>query len=63
MNVEETLGRLRVIPVVKLNDAQNAVPLAKALLAGGLHAAEITFRPGAAEDSIRRIAAQAPEVL
>lgn len=54
---------LGIIPVVAINDAKHAVPLAKALAAGGLPMAEITFRTAAAEESIRRISAEVPEVL
>jgi len=54
---------LGIIPVVAINDAKHAVPLAKALLAGGLPIAEITFRTDAAEESIKRIAKKVPEVL
>ena len=50
-----------VVPVVKLDDANDAVPLAEALKKGGLCCAEITFRTDAAEESIRRIAAAYPD--
>lgn len=52
-----------LVPVVKIDDANHAVPLAKALAAGGLPVAEITFRTAAAEEAIRRIAAEAPHIL
>ncbi len=52
-----------IIPVVAINDAKHAVPLAKALVAGGLPIAEITFRTDAAEESIKAIAKEVPEVL
>ena len=52
-----------IIPVVAINDAKHAVPLAKALVAGGLPIAEITFRTDAAEDAIKAIAKEVPEVL
>ncbi len=51
-----------IVPVVKINDSKNAVDLAKALCKGGLPAAEITFRTDAAEESIRQIAKNVPEV-
>ncbi len=54
---------LGIIPVVAINDAKHAVPLAKALVAGGLPVAEITFRTDAAEESIKRIAKEVPEVM
>ncbi|MCK5746245.1 MAG: 2-dehydro-3-deoxy-phosphogluconate aldolase [Oricola sp.] len=52
-----------VIPVIVLDDAKVAVPLAKALVAGGLPAIEITLRTDAALESIRRVAAEVPEAL
>lgn len=53
----------RIVPVVVLDTAEAAEPLAEALLAGGLDIMEITFRTAAAEESIRRIAARFPEIL
>ncbi|WP_367873010.1 bifunctional 4-hydroxy-2-oxoglutarate aldolase/2-dehydro-3-deoxy-phosphogluconate aldolase [Luteolibacter sp. Populi] len=53
----------RIVPVVVLDHAESAEPLAEALLAGGLDIMEITFRTAAAEESIRRIAARFPEIL
>ena len=51
-----------IVPVVKINSSKNAVDLAKSLCKGGLPAAEITFRSDAAEESIRQIAKNVPEV-
>jgi 2-dehydro-3-deoxyphosphogluconate aldolase/(4S)-4-hydroxy-2-oxoglutarate aldolase len=48
--------KLRIIPVVAIHDAENADPLADALLEGGLPCAEITFRTESAADAIKRIA-------
>jgi 2-dehydro-3-deoxyphosphogluconate aldolase/(4S)-4-hydroxy-2-oxoglutarate aldolase len=59
----ETLGHLGVVPVVKIERADEAVPLGNALIAGGLPCAEITFRTGAAEEAIRQIASELPEVV
>ena len=59
----QQLSDFGLIPVVAINDADHAVPLAKALVAGGLPVAEITFRTAAAEESMKRIAAEVPEVL
>lgn len=56
----ESLG---VVPVVVLNDAKDAKPLAKALCEGGLPCAEVTFRTEAAEESIRIMANEFPEML
>jgi 2-dehydro-3-deoxyphosphogluconate aldolase/(4S)-4-hydroxy-2-oxoglutarate aldolase len=53
----------RIVPVVVLDHAESAEPLAEALLAGGLDVMEITFRTPAAEESIRRIANHYPEIL
>ena len=47
-----------VIPVIVLEDATIAVPLARALVAGGLHVVEVTLRTGAAMDAIERIAGE-----
>ena len=52
-----------IVPVIALEDAKDAVPLAKALSAGGLPVAEVTFRTAAAEESIRRMSAECADVL
>jgi 2-dehydro-3-deoxyphosphogluconate aldolase/(4S)-4-hydroxy-2-oxoglutarate aldolase len=52
-----------VIPVVTIARAEDAVPLARALLAGGLPAIEVTLRTPAALDAVRAIVAQVPEVI
>ena len=62
-DVQKTVFSIGVIPVIAIDDAEKAVPLARALLAGGLPAAEVTFRTAAGEEAIRRIAAEVPEVL
>lgn len=59
----EKLGVLGVVPVVKIERAEDAVELGRALLAGGLPCAEITFRTAAAEEAIRQIASNLPEVI
>lgn len=53
----------RIVPVIVLDSAESAEPLAEALLAGGLDIMEITFRTAAAEESIRHISARFPEIL
>lgn len=58
-----TLEAIGIVPVIKLNDAADALPLARALCAGGLPCAEITFRTAAAEESIRMIAGSLPDML
>jgi 2-dehydro-3-deoxyphosphogluconate aldolase/(4S)-4-hydroxy-2-oxoglutarate aldolase len=61
--VLEELGKIGIIPVIKLDDVEKAVPLAKALAAGGIPCAELTFRTSLAEEAIRRISKEVPEVL
>jgi 2-dehydro-3-deoxyphosphogluconate aldolase/(4S)-4-hydroxy-2-oxoglutarate aldolase len=56
------IGQLRIIPVVAIDDAADAVGLGDALAAGGLPIAEITFRTNAAEQSIRMLARR-PDLL
>ena len=63
MSLYKIIENCGVIPVVVLEDAVNAVPLAKALLAGGINICEITFRTEAAEESIRQIALNVPEMI
>lgn len=53
--------RTPVIPVIVLHDAADAVPLARALLAGGIDALEVTLRTPAGLESMRRIAAELPQ--
>ncbi|MET9374854.1 bifunctional 4-hydroxy-2-oxoglutarate aldolase/2-dehydro-3-deoxy-phosphogluconate aldolase [Streptomyces sp. NPDC002992] len=52
-----------VVPVVVVEDAADAVPLARALVAGGLPAIEVTLRTPAALDAIRAIAAEVPDAV
>ncbi|THA63822.1 bifunctional 4-hydroxy-2-oxoglutarate aldolase/2-dehydro-3-deoxy-phosphogluconate aldolase [Streptomyces sp. A0958] len=52
-----------VVPVVVLEDAADAVPLARALVAGGLPAIEVTLRTAAALDAIRAVAAEVPDAV
>ena len=63
MNVTETIQKMGVVPVVVLNDAKDAAPLAKALCEGGLPCAEVTFRTDAAEESIRIMTTEFPEMF
>ena len=63
MDINKKIEALGIVPVVVLNDADDAVPLCKALAEGGLPVAEITFRTAAAEESIRRVAKELPDVL
>ncbi len=63
MEMSEAIKEIGIVPVVVLNDANDAEPLAQALVEGGLNCAEVTFRTDAAEESIRRIAAKYPDML
>lgn len=59
----QELSNIGIVPVIALDDAKKAVPLARALVAGGLPAAEVTFRTAAAEDAIRAIIAEVPGII
>ena len=59
----EQFQKLGIIPVVVIDDAKDAVPLAKALCEGGLPVAEVTFRTDAAEEAIRLMSEAYPEML
>jgi len=61
--VLEKLGKIGIIPVIKIDDVEKAVPLVKALAAGGIPCAEVTFRTAQGEEAIRRISKEAPETL
>lgn len=58
----DRIGAARLVPVVVLDDAASAAPLAEALAAGGLPVAEVTFRTAAAVESIRAMSAN-PDML
>ena len=62
-DVLQQISNIGIIPVLAIEDAEQAVPLARALVAGGLPAAEVTFRTAAGEEAIRRIAKEVPEML
>ena len=53
MDMMEQLSRIGIVPVIAINDAADAVPLAQALIDGGLPCAEVTFRTAAAADAMR----------
>ena len=57
------ISRMGIVPVIALDDAKDAKPLAQALCEGGLPCAEVTFRTAAAEESIRIMAQEFPEML
>lgn len=62
-DVVARLRAARVVPVITIADASNAVPLAHALVDGGLPCAEITFRTPSAAESIARISSEVPELF
>jgi len=68
MNVQqsmmtEALRRWRIIPVIVINEPKDAIPLAEALLSGGVPIAEITLRTPGALDALRRITREHPEMF
>jgi 2-dehydro-3-deoxyphosphogluconate aldolase/(4S)-4-hydroxy-2-oxoglutarate aldolase len=63
MTIDEILEAGPVMPVVVIDDAAHAAPLARALVAGGIRAIEITLRTGAALDAIQAISRDVPEAI
>ena len=63
MNVLERIGLAGLVPVVVLENADDAIPAAEALLAGGLDIMEITMRTKAALDCIKKVKAKFPGML
>ena len=63
MEILDRLARAGIVPVVVLEDAKDAVPTAKAMLAGGIDVMEITFRTAAAADSIKAVSESCPDML
>ena len=59
----ERFSALRILPVIVIDDPDDALPLANALRDGGLPCAEITLRTPRALDALRRIAAEMPDML
>jgi 2-dehydro-3-deoxyphosphogluconate aldolase/(4S)-4-hydroxy-2-oxoglutarate aldolase len=62
-DVLERLRAVRIVPVITIDDPDDAVPLARALTDGGLACAEITFRTPRAAEALRRITAEVPELF
>ncbi len=62
-SVLQRIYEIGIVPVIAFNSVDEAVPLCKALVAGGLPAAEVTFRTACAEDCIKKIHAEVPEML
>ena len=63
MNIMDKLSLAGLVPVIKVEDAADAVPLCKALKDGGLPVAEITFRTAAAEQAIKNVHEALPDVM
>ena len=59
----EELSLIGIVPVIIIDDAKDALPLAKALIDGGLPCAEVTFRTAAAKDAIKAISEAYPEMI
>jgi 2-dehydro-3-deoxyphosphogluconate aldolase / (4S)-4-hydroxy-2-oxoglutarate aldolase len=57
------LRRIRIVPVIVIDDPDDAVPLAAALVEGGIACAEVTFRTAAGLESLRRMASEFPDML
>ncbi|TNJ25727.1 2-dehydro-3-deoxyphosphogluconate aldolase [Aeromonas sobria] len=60
---QELLGKLKVVPVIQIDNAMDAAMLGKTLVENGLPAAEITFRTPAAAEAIRQIKATIPDII
>lgn len=61
--ISKQIGEFGIIPIVALEDANQAVPLGRALLDGGLPCAELTFRTAAAAEAIYKMSQACPEIL
>ena len=59
----ETISKIGIVPVVKLDDAKDAEPLAEALCKGGLPCAEVTFRTAAAAEAIAIMTKTHPDMV
>jgi 2-dehydro-3-deoxyphosphogluconate aldolase / (4S)-4-hydroxy-2-oxoglutarate aldolase len=62
-DLSRRLREVRVVPVIVIDDADAAIPLAAALQQGGLPCAEVTFRTAGAAEALRRMAGEFPEML
>ncbi|MEG2875695.1 MAG: bifunctional 4-hydroxy-2-oxoglutarate aldolase/2-dehydro-3-deoxy-phosphogluconate aldolase [Hydrogenoanaerobacterium sp.] len=62
-DIMKKIGEIGFVPLIVLDDANDAVPLAKALVAGGIPVAELTFRTSAAVESLKKISKEVPEIL
>ena len=61
--VLEKIQKIGIVPVIAINDAKDAIPLAKALIKGGLPCAEVTFRTAAARDAIKAMTTEYPDMM
>jgi 2-dehydro-3-deoxyphosphogluconate aldolase/(4S)-4-hydroxy-2-oxoglutarate aldolase len=59
----EDIGKIGIIPVIKIDDPEKAVPFAQALKTGGISVAEITFRTVQGEAAIRRVSREVPDII
>lgn len=62
-DIFETIASYGIVPLVTLEDENDAIPLAKALVKGGIPIAEVTFRTDKAQECIKRIATEVPEMI
>jgi 2-dehydro-3-deoxyphosphogluconate aldolase/(4S)-4-hydroxy-2-oxoglutarate aldolase len=62
-NICEVLAEVKVIPVIAIDSIEDAIPMADALLEGGIPAAEITFRTAAAADVIKLLSKERPQLF
>ena len=63
MDIKDMIHEVGIVPVVVLEDSNDALPLAGALLAGGICFMEITLRTACALDSIRIVAGECPDMI
>ena len=63
MDIMNRLIMAGIVPVVVIDDAKDAVPVAEAMLAGGINVMEITFRTAAAPDAIKAVVDNCPDML
>ncbi len=63
MDIIKELSLIGIVPVIKIDDAKDAKPLAKALIDGGLPCAEVTFRTACAKEAISIISKEYPDMI
>jgi len=59
----ENVGKIGIVPVIKIDDPEKAIPLAHALKAGGIPVAEVTFRTAQGEEAIHKISKEVPDII